>query len=168
MYYLSFENDVFLDENLDLRYIEDILRIYLDKTDSYEIKILKENKSMEGPVEEFAVYSNENAYEYIFQGIIDDEFKEMLLKNLLGDNALKFFGISLFNDGKLLFESINYGSEIYIFGFDEHSVVDFSKELEKLYGIKNINVYTDDKGDENHHNHEDENGHYHGHEDHNH
>lgn len=163
MYYLSFENDVFIDENLDLRYIEDLLRIYLNKTDSYEIKILKENKSMEGPVEEFAVYSSENAYEYIFQGIIDDEFKEMLLANLIGENALKFFGISLFNDGKLLFESINYGSEIYIFGFDEHSVVDFSKELEELYGIKEINVYVEDEEDDDHnHNHED-GGHHHNH-----
>ncbi len=154
MFYISFENDVFIDDNLDLRFIKDLLKINLKKSDAYELKILKEDKEMKESIEEFAVYSDENAYEYIYQGLIDDEFTNALLENLLGENALKFFGISLFDDGKLTFESVNYGSEIYIFGFNEHSVVEVVKELEQVYGLYDINVYTDESEDDLHDHHD--------------
>ena len=82
----------------------------------------------------------------------------MILDNLIGDVALNFMGINLYNDGILKLEIINYGSEVYIYGFDEKSVVEFSEELEKIYGIKNLNVYMDesekDDGDgDDHHEH---------------
>lgn len=153
MYYINFENDVFIDENLDFRFMEDLVRINLQKSDSYELKILKENKDIKKKVEDIAVYSDENVFEYIYQGIIDEDFKEMLLKNLLDKNALKIFGISLFDDGKLTFESINFGSEVYLFGFNEHSVVDVVSELEQVYGIDEINVYNDEEEDGHKHHH---------------
>ncbi|MET3617402.1 hypothetical protein ABID14_001031 [Peptoniphilus olsenii] len=153
MYYINFENDVFIDENLDFRFMEDLVRINLQKSDSYELKILKENKDIKKKVEDIAVYSDENVFEYIYQGIIDEDFKEMLLKNLLDKNALKIFGISLFDDGKLTFESINFGSEVYLFGFNEHSVVDVVSELEQVYGIDEINVYTNEEEEGHKHHH---------------
>ncbi|MCI5643755.1 MAG: hypothetical protein MR285_06575 [Peptoniphilus sp.] len=158
MYYINFENNVFIEEKIDLNPVFDILKIYLNKCDSYQIKVLKEDKKSKKLVEEFAVYSDEDGYEYIFQGIIDEDFKKMILDNLIGDVALNFMGINLYNDGILKLEIINYGSEVYIYGFDEKSVVEFSEELEKIYGIKNLNVYMDesekDDGDgDDHHEH---------------
>lgn len=44
LYYINFENDVFIDDEIDLRPISDILKIYLNKCDSYQIKILKDDK----------------------------------------------------------------------------------------------------------------------------
>lgn len=158
MYYINFENNVFIEEDIDLNPVFDILKIYLNKCDSYQIKVLKEDEKSKKLVEEFAVYSDEDGYEYIFQGIIDEDFKKMILDNLIGDVALNFMGINLYNDGILKLEIINYGSEVYIYGFDEKSVVEFSEELEKIYGIKNLNVYMDesekDDGDgDDHHEH---------------
>lgn len=158
MYYINFENNVFIEEKIDLNPVFDILKIYLNKCDSYQIKVLKEDEKSKKLVEEFAVYSDEDGYEYIFQGIIDEDFKKMILDNLIGDVALNFMGINLYNDGILKLEIINYGSEVYIYGFDEKSVVEFSEELEKIYGIKNLNVYMDesekDDGDgDDHHEH---------------
>ncbi|MEQ2400012.1 hypothetical protein [Peptoniphilus hominis (ex Hitch et al. 2025)] len=109
MYYINFENDVFIDEEIDLRPISDILKIYLNKCDSYQIKILKDDKKSKKLVEEFAVYSDEDGYEYIFQGIIDDDLKKMILENLIGETALNFMGISLYDDGILKLEILNYG-----------------------------------------------------------
>ncbi|MGF0095481.1 hypothetical protein ACQRC6_03490 [Peptoniphilus sp. SGI.035] len=144
MYYINFENNVFIEEDIDLNPVFDILKIYLNKCDSYQIKVLKEDEKSKKLVEEFAVYSDEDGYEYIFQGIIDEDFKKMILDNLIGEVALNFMGINLYNDGILKLEIINYGSEVYIYGFDEKSVVEFSEELEKIYGIKNLNVYMDE------------------------
>lgn len=164
MYYINFENDVFIDDKIDLRPISDILKIYLNKCDSYQIKILKDDKKSKKLVEEFAVYSEEDGYEYIFQGIVDDDFKKMILENLLGESALNFMGISLYDDGILKLEILNYGSEVYLYGFDEKSVVAFSEELEKVYGIKDLNVYIEDGEDDekeeaHHHDHHHENNH---------
>ncbi|OLR65688.1 hypothetical protein [Peptoniphilus porci] len=158
MYYINFENDVFIKEEIDLSPVSDILKIYLNKCDSYQIKVLKEDKKSKKLVEEFAVYSDEDGYEYIFQGIIDEDFKKMILDNLIGDVALNFMGISLYNDGILKLEIINYGSEVYIYGFDEKSVVEFSEELEKIYGVKDLNVYMDESEEDDgdgHDHHED-------------
>lgn len=159
MYYINFENDVFIEEKVDLRPVLDILRIYLNKCDSYQIKILKDDGKSKKLVEEFAVYSDEDGYEFIFQGIIDEDFKKMILENLLGEAALNFMGISLYDDGILKLEILNYGSEVYIYGFDEKSVVAFSEELEKVYGIGDLNVYMDEGDeDESHdHNHDHDN-----------
>lgn len=157
MYYINFENDVFIYDEIDLRPISDILKIYLNKCDSYQIKVLKDDKKSKKLVEEFAVYSDEDGYEYIFQGIIDEDFKKMILENLIGETALNFMGISLYDDGILKLEILNYGSEVYIYGFDEKSVVAFSEELEKVYGIKDLNVYIeegeDDEEEDHHHDH---------------
>lgn len=136
MYYINFENDVFIDENIDLSHLKDLVRIYLNRCDSYQITILKEDKKSKKILDDFAVYSDENGYEYILQGIVDEDFKEMILKNLIGDMALNFMGLSLYDDGILKLEILNYGSEVYIYGFDEKTVVEFSDELEKVYGIK--------------------------------
>lgn len=160
MYYINFENDVFIDENIDLSHIKDILRIYLNRCDSYQITLLKDDEKSKKIVDEFAVYSDENGYEYIFQGIIDKDFKKTILENLIGEIALNFMGISLYDDGILKLEILNYGSEVYIYGFDEKTVVKFSEELEKVYGIKEVNVYIEkdseeNKNEDNHkHNHE--------------
>lgn len=160
MYYINFENDVFIDENIDLSHIKDILRIYLNRCDSYQITLLKDDEKSKKVVDEFAVYSDENGYEYIFQGIIDEDFKKTILENLIGEMALNFMGISLYDDGILKLEILNYGSEVYIYGFDEKTVVKFSEELEKVYGIKEVNVYIEkdsekNKKEDNHkHNHE--------------
>ncbi|WP_062552107.1 hypothetical protein [Peptoniphilus phoceensis] len=160
MYYINFENDVFIDENIDLSHIKDILRIYLNRCDSYQITLLKDDEKSKKVVDEFAVYSDENGYEYIFQGIIDEDFKKTILENLIGEMALNFMGISLYDDGILKLEILNYGSEVYIYGFDEKTVVKFSEELEKVYGIKEVNVYIEkdseeNKNEDNHkHNHE--------------
>lgn len=160
MYYINFENDVFIDENIDLSHIKDILRIYLNRCDSYQITLLKDDEKSKKIVDEFAVYSDENGYEYIFQGIIDEDFKKTILENLIGEMALNFMGISLYDDGILKLEILNYGSEVYIYGFDEKTVVKFSEELEKVYGIKEVNVYIEkdseeNKNEDNHkHNHE--------------
>ena len=160
MYYINFENDVFIDENIDLSHIKDILRIYLNRCDSYQITLLKDDEKSKKVVDEFAVYSDENGYEYIFQGIIDEDFKKTILENLIGEIALNFMGISLYDDGILKLEILNYGSEVYIYGFDEKTVVKFSEELEKVYGIKEVNVYIEkdseeNKNEDNHkHNHE--------------
>ena len=152
MYYINFENDVFIDENIDLSHLKDLVRIYLNRCDSYQITILKEDKKSKKILDDFAVYSDENGYEYILQGIVDDDFKEMILKNLIGDMALNFMGLSLYDDGILKLEILNYGSEVYIYGFDEKTVVEFSDELEKVYGIKEVNVYIDeDRQEESHH-----------------
>lgn len=164
MYYINFENDVFIDDEIDLRPISDILKIYLNKCDSYQIKVLKDDKKSKKLVEEFAVYSDEDGYEYIFQGIMDEDFKKMILENLIGEAALNFMGISLYDDGILKLEILNYGSEVYIYGFDEKSVVAFSEELEKVYGIKDLNVYIDeseddDKEEEHQHDHHHEHNH---------
>lgn len=160
MYYINFENDVFIDENIDLSHIKDILRIYLNRCDSYQINLLKDDEKSKKVVDEFAVYSDENGYEYIFQGIIDEDFKKTILENLIGEMSLNFMGISLYDDGILKLEILNYGSEVYIYGFDEKTVVKFSEELEKVYGIKEVNVYIEkdseeNKNEDNHkHNHE--------------
>lgn len=160
MYYINFENDVFIDENIDLSHIKDILRIYLNRCDSYQITLLKDDEKSKKVVDEFAVYSDENGYEYIFQGIIDEDFKKTILENLIGQMALNFMGINLYDDGILKLEILNYGSEVYIYGFDEKTVVKFSEELEKVYGIKEVNVYIEkdseeNKNEDNHkHNHE--------------
>lgn len=157
MYYINFENDVFIDENIDLSHLKDLVRIYLNRCDSYQITILKEDKKSKKILDDFAVYSDENGYEYILQGIVDEDFKEMILKNLIGDMALNFMGLSLYDDGILKLEILNYGSEVYIYGFDEKTVVEFSDELEKVYGIKEVNVYIDEDSQEenHHHNHHD-------------
>ena len=163
MYYINFENDVFIDDEIDLRVLSDILKIYLNKCDSYQIKALKEDERSKKLLQDFAIYSEDDAYENIYQGIIDEDFKKMILENLIGEGALNFMGISLYDDGILKIEMINYGSEVYIYGFNEKSVVAFSEELEKVYGIKDLNVYVD-KSDEDdtdkeehhdHHHHED-------------
>lgn len=157
MYYINFENDVFIDENIDLSHLKDLVRIYLNRCDSYQITILKEDKKSKKILDDFAVYSDENGYEFILQGIVDDDFKDMILKNLIGDMALNFMGLSLYDDGILKLEILNYGSEVYIYGFDEKTVVEFSDELEKVYGIKEVNVYIDEDSQEesHHHNHHD-------------
>lgn len=157
MYYINFENDVFIDENIDLSHLKDLVRIYLNRCDSYQITILKEDKKSKKILDDFAVYSDENGYEYILQGIVDDDFKEMILKNLIGDMALNFMGLNLYDDGILKLEILNYGSEVYIYGFDEKTVVEFSDELEKVYGIKEVNVYIDEDSQEEsqHHDHHD-------------
>lgn len=154
MYYINFENDVFIDENIDLSHLKDLVRIYLNRCDSYQITILKEDKKSKKILDDFAVYSDENGYEYILQGIVDDDFKEMILKNLIGDMALNFMGLSLYDDGILKLEILNYGSEVYIYGFDEKTVVEFSNELEKVYGIKEVNVYIDEDSQEESHHHD--------------
>lgn len=154
MYYINFENDVFIDENIDLSHLKDLVRIYLNRCDSYQITILKEDKKSKKILDDFAVYSDENGYEYILQGIVDDDFKEMILKNLIGDMALNFMGLSLYDDGILKLEILNYGSEVYIYGFDEKTVVEFSDELEKVYGIREVNVYIDEDGQEESHHHD--------------
>lgn len=164
MYYINFENDVFIHDEIDLRPISDILKIFLNKCDSYQIKILKDDKKSKKLVEEFAVYSDEDGYEYIFQGIIDEDFKKMILENLIGETALNFMGISLYEDGILKLEILNYGSEVYIYGFDEKSVVAFSEELEKVYGIRDLNVYIengedDEEGEAHQHDHQHEHNH---------
>lgn len=161
MYYINFENDVFIDENIDLSHLKDLVRIYLNRCDSYQITILKEDKKSKKILDDFAVYSDENGYEYILQGIVDEDFKEMILKNLIGDMALNFMGLSLYDDGILKLEILNYGSEVYIYGFDEKTVVEFSDELEKVYGIKEVNVYIDEDSQEESHHHD---HHYHDHE----
>lgn len=158
MYYINFENDVFIDDEIDLRVLSDILKIYLNKCDSYQIKALKEDEKSKKLLQDFAIYSEDDAYENIYRGIIDEDFQKMILENLLGDGALNFMGISLYDDGILKIEMINYGSEVYIYGFDEKSVVAFSEELEKVYGIKDLNVYVDksdgdDTDKEKHHDH---------------
>lgn len=155
MYYINFENDVFIDENIDLSHLKDLVRIYLNRCDSYQITILKEDKKSKKILDDFAVYSDENGYEYILQGIVDDDFKEMILKNLIGDMALNFMGLSLYDDGILKLEILNYGSEVYIYGFDEKTVVEFSDELEKVYGIREVNVYIDEDSREESHDHHD-------------
>ncbi|MDU3456860.1 MAG: hypothetical protein E7F47_03065 [Peptoniphilus harei] len=154
MYYINFENDVFIDENIDLSHLKDLVRVYLNRCDSYQITILKEDKKSKKILDDFAVYSDENGYEYILQGIVDDDFKEMILKNLIGDMALNFMGLSLYDDGILKLEILNYGSEVYIYGFDEKTVVEFSDELEKVYGIKEVNVYIDEDSQEESHHHD--------------
>lgn len=154
MYYINFENDVFIDENIDISHLKDLVRIYLNRCDSYQITILKEDKKSKKILDDFAVYSDENGYEYILQGIVDDDFKEMILKNLIGDMALNFMGLSLYDDGILKLEILNYGSEVYIYGFDEKTVVEFSDELEKVYGIKEVNVYIDEDSQEESHHHD--------------
>ena len=154
MYYINFENDVFIDENIDLSHLKDLVRIYLNRCDSYQITILKEYKKSKKILDDFAVYSDENGYEYILQGIVDEDFKETILKNLIGDMALNFMGLSLYDDGILKLEILNYGSEVYIYGFDEKTVVEFSDELEKVYGIKEVNVYIDEDSQEESHHHD--------------
>ncbi|MDU5184588.1 MAG: hypothetical protein E6214_04790 [Peptoniphilus harei] len=154
MYYINFENDVFIDENIDLSHLKDLVRIYLNRCDSYQITILKEDKKSKKIFDDFAVYSDENGYEFILQGIVDDDFKDMILKNLIGDMALNFMGLSLYDDGILKLEILNYGSEVYIYGFDEKTVVEFSDELEKVYGIKEVNVYIDEDSQEESHHHD--------------
>ncbi len=154
MYYINFENDVFIDENIDLSHLKDLVRIYLNRCDSYQITILKEDKKSKKILDDFAVYSDENGYEYILQGIVDEDFKEMILKNLIGDMALNFMGLSLYDDGILKLEILNYGSEVYIYGFDEKTVVEFSDELQKVYGIKEVNVYIDEDSQEESHDHD--------------
>lgn len=154
MYYINFENDVFIDENIDLSHLKDLVRIYLNRCDSYQITILKEDKKSKKILDDFAVYSDENGYEYILQGIVDEDFKEMILKNLIGNMALNFMGLSLYDDGILKLEILNYGSEVYIYGFDKKTVVEFSDELEKVYGIREVNVYIDEMEQEESHDHD--------------
>lgn len=154
MYYINFENDVFIDENIDLSHLKDLVRIYLNRCDSYQITILKEDKKSKKILDDFAVYSDENGYEYILQGIVDEDLKEMILKNLIGHMALNFMGLSLYDDGILKLEILNYGSEVYIYGFDKKTVVEFSDELEKVYGIREVNVYIDEMGQEESHDHD--------------
>lgn len=161
MYYINFENDVFIDENIDLSHIKDLVRIYLGRCDSYQITVLKEDEKSKKLVDDLAVYSDENGYEYILQGIIDDDFKKIILKNLLGESALNFMGLSLYDDGILKLEILNYGSEVYIYGFDKKTVVEFADELEKVYGIKEVNVYIDENSEEDNDNHQHDHDHDH-------
>ena len=146
--------DRFIDENIDLSHLKDLVRIYLNRCDSYQITILKEDKKSKKILDDFAVYSDENGYEYILQGIVDEDLKEMILKNLIGHMALNFMGLSLYDDGILKLEILNYGSEVYIYGFDKKTVVEFSDELEKVYGIREVNVYIDEMGQEESHDHD--------------
>lgn len=161
MYYINFENDVFIDDEIDLRVLSDILKIYLNKCDSYQIKALKEDEKSKKLLQDFAIYSEDDAYENIYQGIIDEDFQKMILENLLGDGALNFMGISLYDDGILKIEMINYGSEVYIYGFDKKTVVEFADELEKVYGIKEVNVYIDENSEEDNDHHQHDHDHDH-------
>ena len=70
-------------------------------------------------------------------------------------------GLSLYDDGILKLEILNYGSEVYIYGFDKKTVVDFADELEKVYGIREVNVYIDEnsKEDNDHHQHDHDHDH---------
>lgn len=161
MYYINFENDVFIDENIDLSHLKDLVRIYLNRCDSYQITVLKEDKKSKKLVDDLAVYSDENGYEYILQGIIDEDFKKLILENLIGESALNFMGLSLYDDGILKLEILNYGSEVYIYGFDKKTVVEFADELENVYGIKEVNVYIDENSekDNDHHQHDHDHDH---------
>ena len=89
MYYINFENDVFIDENIDLSHLKDLVRIYLGRCDSYQITVLKEDKKSKKLVDDLAVYSDENGYEYILQGIIDEDFKKLILAVDHGKNKSK-------------------------------------------------------------------------------
>ena len=91
MYYINFENDVFIDENIDLSHLKDLVRIYLNRCDSYQIKILKEDDKSKKIVEDFAVYADEDGYEYIFQGIVDEDFKKIILKKNYRISTVVFF-----------------------------------------------------------------------------
>ena len=161
MYYINFENDVFIDENIDLSHLKDLVRIYLNRCDSYQITVLKEDKKSKKIVDDLAVYSDENGYEYILQGIIDEDFKKLILENLIGESALNFMGLSLYDDGILKLEILNYGSEVYIYGFDKKTVVEFADELEKVYGIKEVNVYIDENSEEDNDHHQHDHDHDH-------
>lgn len=161
MYYINFENDVFIDENIDLSHLKDLVRIYLNRCDSYQIKVLKEDGKSKKLLDDLAVYSDENGYEYILQGIIDEDFKKLILANLIGESATNFMGLSLYDDGILKIEILNYGSEVYIYGFDEKTVVDFADELEKVYGIKEVNVYIDENSQEDNDHHQHDHNHDH-------
>ena len=72
-----------------------------------------------------------------------------------------FIIIINYDDGILKLEILNYGSEVYIYGFDEKTVVKFSEELEKVYGIKEVNVYIDENSEEDndHHSHDHDHDH---------
>jgi len=88
-------------------------------------------------------------------------FKKLILENLIGESALNFMGLSLYDDGILKLEILNYGSEVYIYGFDKKTVVEFADELEKVYGIKEVNVYIDENSEEDNDHHQHDHDHDH-------
>lgn len=144
MYYVTFENDVFIDPCLDLSYLKEILTEYLEKTDFFQIIVLKEDEENKNFLEEYSAYNEENEYEEIFQGPIDKEFSKELLKEFLNEkNIPKFYDLRLYIDDKIKLEILNYGEEVSLYNFDEEEVQEIYKELLKKYPIKDITIAVD-------------------------
>ncbi len=141
MYYLTFENDVFIDTDLDLKYLKKLLNKYLEKTDFFQVIALGEDKLIKKLLRDYAAYDEDGEYEEIFQGPTDDDFKKVILDNFLNEkNIPNFYKLSLYQGDKLKFEVLNYGEEVSIYGFDQKQVEEAYKKLEEDYGIKNINI----------------------------
>ncbi len=144
MYYVTFENDVFIDPCLDLSYLKEILTEYLEKTDFFQIIVLKEDEENKNFLEEYSAYNEENEYEEIFQGPIDEEFSKELLKEFLNEkNIPKFYDLRLYIDDKIKLEILNYGEEVSLYNFDEEEVQEIYKDLLKKYPIKDITIAVD-------------------------
>lgn len=144
MYYVTFENDVFIDPCLDLSYLKEILTEYLEKTDFFQIIVLKEDEENKNFLEEYSAYNEENEYEEIFQGQIDEEFSKELLKEFLNEkNIPKFYDLRLYIDDKIKLEILNYGEEVSLYNFDEEEVQEIYKDLLKKYPIKDITIAVD-------------------------
>ena len=56
MYYLTFENDVFIDTDLDLKYLKKLLKKYLEKTDFFQVIALGEDKLIKKLLRDYAAY----------------------------------------------------------------------------------------------------------------
>lgn len=95
MYYLTFENDVFIDTDLDLKYLKKLLKKYLEKTDFFQVIALGEDKLIKKLLRDYAAYDEDGEYEEIFQGPTDDDFKKVILDNFLNKTKHRFLIILL-------------------------------------------------------------------------
>ncbi|WP_071026962.1 hypothetical protein [Peptoniphilus raoultii] len=146
MYYLTFENEIFFDGNLDISFLKDLVRLYLGKADFFEIRSLEEDKIAREFIKNYGAYDENESFEEIGSGIIDEDLRDGLLNILLKDKqTLNFYKLSLFRENILIMEILNYGEEVSIYNLNEKEVVNLANELESLYGLKEINISkTDD------------------------
>lgn len=155
MYYLYFDTNYSLEEKssaaVDFSWWKDLVRIQLNRADYFEIRLWKEETNHQALAfcQAYAAYEEEDSYQKIYSGMIDENLKEELLKIAIGEEGLPiFFSLWLYRDGEQILASDHYGMEFVLSGYDQHSVVQAAEEIEQIYGIDGIQIYMDEKDEQ--------------------
>lgn len=151
MYYIYFDQGYSITEEnevaIDFSWWKDLVRIYCHKADYFEIRLWEDEQNDRARefCQNYAAYEEEEGNQRVYAGMMDDAFREELLDIAIGEEGIPiFFSLWLYRDGEQILSSDHNGMEFMLLGFDEHSVVAAAEELEQVYGIKEIQIYTDE------------------------